>query len=126
MSFSTLIRGAYQVGRTPWGLFAVSVLLAGCAYANDSTAAPVQEGGKPASNFQECAQEGGKILKSYPAQCISKAGVRFVDESAKAQGSSCKDLCGDGVCQEIVCMAIGCPCSESKQSCPQDCKDGAF
>lgn len=34
---------------------------------------------------------------------------------------TCKDLCGDGECQEIVCMAIGCPCSETKDSCPQDC-----
>lgn len=33
----------------------------------------------------------------------------------------CEDLCGDGVCQEIVCMAIGCPCAESKDSCFQDC-----
>lgn len=35
----------------------------------------------------------------------------------------CKDLCGDGNCQEIVCMATGCPCSETKESCPQDCAE---
>ena len=23
----------------------------------------------------------------------------------------CKDFCGDGVCQEIVCLAVGRPCS---------------
>lgn len=34
---------------------------------------------------------------------------------------TCEDLCGDGTCQEIVCMAIGCPCAETKESCPQDC-----
>jgi hypothetical protein len=34
----------------------------------------------------------------------------------------CKDLCGDGICQEVVCLAIGCPCAETPQSCPQDCK----
>lgn len=34
----------------------------------------------------------------------------------------CKDLCGDGVCQEIVCLAEGCPCPETPQSCPQDCQ----
>ncbi len=33
----------------------------------------------------------------------------------------CKNQCGDGVCQEIVCQAVGCPCSETKVSCPQDC-----
>jgi len=41
-------------------------------------------------------------------------------EVPKIEG--CKDLCGDGICQEIVCMAIGCPCSETPQTCPQDCK----
>jgi hypothetical protein len=33
----------------------------------------------------------------------------------------CEDKCGDGVCQEIVCMGQGCPCPESKVSCPKDC-----
>ena len=33
----------------------------------------------------------------------------------------CKNQCGDGVCQEIVCLAIGCPCPETKDNCPQDC-----
>ncbi|MBU5557973.1 MAG: hypothetical protein KQA33_02800 [Candidatus Aenigmarchaeota archaeon] len=33
----------------------------------------------------------------------------------------CKNLCGDGVCQEIVCLAEGCPCPETSKSCPQDC-----
>lgn len=35
---------------------------------------------------------------------------------------TCKNLCGDGICQEIVCLAIGCPCPETKESCPQDCR----
>ncbi|MDP2946876.1 MAG: hypothetical protein Q8N88_02065 [Nanoarchaeota archaeon] len=34
----------------------------------------------------------------------------------------CVNTCGDGKCAEIVCLAIGCPCSETKASCPQDCK----
>lgn len=34
---------------------------------------------------------------------------------------TCKNLCGDGNCDEIVCMATNCPCSETKESCPQDC-----
>lgn len=38
------------------------------------------------------------------------------------QGKSCKDMCGDGTCQEMVCMAVGCPCPETKESCPADCK----
>jgi hypothetical protein len=34
----------------------------------------------------------------------------------------CKDLCGDGICQEIVCLASGCPCAETPESCPKDCE----
>jgi len=34
----------------------------------------------------------------------------------------CKNLCGDGICQEVVCMATGCPCAETPKTCPQDCK----
>lgn len=41
---------------------------------------------------------------------------RFLEEEL------CKNLCGDEICQEIVCLAIGCPCPETKESCPQDCK----
>jgi len=34
----------------------------------------------------------------------------------------CKNLCGDGTCQEVVCQAVGCPCAETKATCPADCK----
>lgn len=40
---------------------------------------------------------------------------------AGQEPEACKDLCGDGICQEIVCMALGCPCPESVESCPADC-----
>jgi len=36
-------------------------------------------------------------------------------------GPTCKNVCGNGQCDEIVCMAIGCPCAETAASCPQDC-----
>lgn len=44
-----------------------------------------------------------------------------IEKNLKRPRKGCKNLCGNGVCQEIVCMAIGCPCSETKESCPQDC-----
>jgi hypothetical protein len=34
----------------------------------------------------------------------------------------CVDLCGNGICEEIVCMGSGCPCSENEITCPVDCK----
>ncbi|MBM3251017.1 MAG: DUF333 domain-containing protein [Candidatus Nealsonbacteria bacterium] len=33
----------------------------------------------------------------------------------------CKNLCGDGICQEVVCLAVGCPCAETPKTCPEDC-----
>jgi len=42
----------------------------------------------------------------------------------KTDWQICKDLCGDGICQEVVCLAEGCPCAESPQSCPEDCLEG--
>lgn len=33
----------------------------------------------------------------------------------------CENQCGDGQCDEIVCMAEGCPCAETPDNCPQDC-----
>lgn len=35
--------------------------------------------------------------------------------------NSCQNKCGDGICQENVCMAIGCPCAENINNCAQDC-----
>jgi len=80
------------------------------------------------TNFEECAAAGNPIMESYPRQCRAN-GQTFVEELSDADKAklqpptepACKDLCGDGVCQEIVCLAIGCPCSETPESCPQDC-----
>jgi hypothetical protein len=70
-------------------------------------------------NYQQCVAAGFPILRSMPPQCVLPDGRRFV----KAGGiKTCVDQCGDGKCAEVVCMALGCPCSESKDSCPTDCK----
>jgi hypothetical protein len=41
------------------------------------------------------------------------------DEAESPEG--CKNECGDGRCAEVVCMALGCPCAETVESCPEDC-----
>jgi hypothetical protein len=89
----------------------------GCA--EQGPASPV------AGSFQECVAEGGMILKSYPAQCVSKNGDRFFDKPIAKPARVCTDNCGNGVCEEIVCMALGCPCAESQTSCPKDCSTDA-
>lgn len=48
--------------------------------------------------------------------------LRWIEEVFVGSGKVCKDMCGDGVCQEIVCMAVGCPCPETPDTCPIDCK----
>jgi len=46
----------------------------------------------------------------------------FYSGKCKKGEKVCKDFCGDGVCQEIVCLTVGCPCPETKESCPKDCE----
>jgi hypothetical protein len=78
------------------------------------------------NDYRSCAVAGNKILKSYPPKCVTPDGRIFTAEPLKIEppnrtGAICVDRCGDGVCQEIVCMAEGCPCAETVGSCPQDC-----
>ena len=68
-------------------------------------------------SFEECLKAGYSVLESLPRQCQTPDGRLFAEEL-----KTCQDLCGDGICQEIVCQAIGCPCSEDKDSCPADCQ----
>ncbi len=48
--------------------------------------------------------------------------LRWEGEAFVGNGKACVDMCGDGVCQEFVCMAVGCPCPETPDTCPIDCK----
>lgn len=70
------------------------------------------------TSFEECAKAGYPITESYPRQCRAD-GETFTEELS--QEKTCVDNCGDGTCAEIVCMAIGCPCAETKETCPEDC-----
>jgi hypothetical protein len=105
-------------------------LTTSCAVASDPAQPPPDRADTPAqiSNFEECAAAGNPIAKSYPPQCHTADGRVFVKELPSLniltppQGGGCKNLCGDGKCQEIVCMAVGCPCPESPERCPQDCR----
>lgn len=83
------------------------------------------------TSFEECAAAGFAIMESYPRQCRTDDGELFVEEIDDANlpiddGSDdvndiCVDMCGDGICQEVVCMGSGCPCPETPESCPEDC-----
>jgi hypothetical protein len=73
---------------------------------------------KDIQNYQQCVAAGFPSLRSMPPQCVLPDGRRFVKSGAP---KTCVDKCGDGTCQEVVCMALGCPCSESKETCAKDC-----
>jgi hypothetical protein len=80
------------------------------------------ESNRAANSFEECVAESGRILKMYPPKCVTKGGRVFI-ETPKTSKVACKNLCGDGQCQEIVCMAVGCPCAENHATCPKDCAE---
>ena len=78
--------------------------------------------------FEECEEEGGIVMEMYPRQCRDQQGNVYVEMDTEKQeaeasesGSVCVDNCGNGVCEEVVCLAIGCPCAETAISCPVDC-----
>ena len=103
-------------------LFTVCLWLTVVGSACVGQATPISERAMP-KNFAECLAAGGKILKSFPAQCITDAGDRFVeDRELSAEKRGCVNVCGDGKCQEMVCMMKGCPCAESHRTCPSDCR----
>lgn len=101
-------------------LSCIATLSFGCAV--EATPRPVKA---PPTSFKECVARGGAILKSFPAQCVTEEGTRFIEDEGgptRRVDRACKDECGNGSCEEMVCMAVGCPCAETPQSCPQDCK----
>lgn len=84
------------------------------------------------SNFDECVAAGNKVLRSYPARCVTSDGFTFTEsvaggtlnllETPPANKKFCVDTCGNGICEMMVCMAEGCPCAENSTNCPKDCQ----
>ena len=91
---------------------------------------PKTEISNPAAVF--CKEQGGKLeirnfLEGQKGFCFFDDGSEceewdFYNGKCKKGERFCKDFCGDGNCQEIVCQAVGCPCSETKENCPKDCQ----
>lgn len=47
--------------------------------------------------------------------------ILYIPKNPKTPARSCTDKCGDGICQEVVCLSVGCPCAETPASCSSDC-----
>lgn len=80
-----------------------------------------------------CTEQGGNLDIRTEADGSQRGFCIFSDGSeceewqffrGECQKGSifCKDLCGDGICQEVVCLAIGCSCAETLETCPKDCQ----
>lgn len=81
-----------------------------------------EQGMPEVKDFNSCVAAGFPVVKTAPPRCISKDGrVFFSVPVRKDTGGICNNQCGDGVCQQIVCMGSGCPCAETPQNCPKDC-----
>lgn len=106
------------------------LLLAGCEEietSEDTTPVDIPEEPEEevtVTSFEECIEAGNPAMESYPRQC--QHGDQTFVEQVDKEIPSCEDNCGDGQCAEMVCQAIGCPCSETPETCPQDCEVEPF
>lgn len=85
-----------------------------------------QDTASPAGSFEACVQAGYEIIRSHPMRCVTPQGMVFLKDQPirNNRGGLCKDMCGDGVCQQIVCQGENCPCAETPIVCPGDCIAG--
>jgi hypothetical protein len=89
------------------------------------------QNGSSILSFEDCVMAGYPIMRSLPPQCATPDGRVFMKGKGQISGpgkdaptpggGTCKNLCGNGQCEQIVCLAVGCPCAETPMNCPQDC-----
>lgn len=81
------------------------------------------EGAYPQEYIQESVIEtpGERIQERERIKATEIVRIQVVPSNIANITKNCKDVCGDGICQRFVCLAIGCPCPETEDSCPSDC-----
>jgi len=80
-------------------------------------------------SYADCIKYTNAITLTYPAQCQTKDGRSFTEPLTDAEKDKlkpptqgiCQNLCGNNVCEEVVCFGTGCPCAETPATCPADC-----
>ncbi|MCB0331963.1 MAG: hypothetical protein KDD55_00620 [Bdellovibrionales bacterium] len=102
------------------------VTLTACVAVGDRPTVSAQKPPHSINSFEDCVAAGYPIMRSLPAKCKTADGRTFIDQkvyspSKKSRQAGCKNLCGNGVCDQIVCAALDCPCPEDPHSCPADC-----
>jgi hypothetical protein len=101
------------------------LFISGCAVL-DKYAVPKKLTDKDVKDFAACAKIY-PVQETFPLQCKLPDGTVFVEVGAPTKPQAeipqpaCKNLCGDGICQSIVCLSLDCPCAETVNNCPGDC-----
>jgi len=75
---------------------------------------------------QESSESGQRVLIEMPfeekGQITMKEIIVTVDDEEEEEAEREKPSnCGDGLCADMTCQAIGCPAAETPESCPEDC-----
>ncbi|MCP4683367.1 MAG: hypothetical protein GY864_13635 [Desulfobacterales bacterium] len=72
-----------------------------------------------------CAGQGEMCAGIAGIPCCDNLSCHSFDGGICVSNSPCcVDMCGDGICGEYICKLMspcGCPCSETAESCPEDC-----
>ncbi|MDA3802878.1 MAG: hypothetical protein PF488_03205 [Patescibacteria group bacterium] len=77
-------------------------------------------------DIETCQERGGVVMYPDCEGCDPYCSFDNKEETNELtpnqeQDRLCVDNCGNGICEEIVCMGEGCPCPETAESCPEDC-----
>jgi hypothetical protein len=68
-----------------------------------------------------------EYITGFEARVTTEHGVvvktEFIElgEAVEEVDLGCINMCGDGICQEVVCLGSECPCPEDEITCPEDC-----
>jgi hypothetical protein len=65
--------------------------------------------------------ETGVLVRSFTVRPADAPAKPDVPDSQDAVEAVCVKACGNGICEEVVCMGTGCPCGETRASCAEDC-----
>jgi hypothetical protein len=115
-------------------LFCIFLAPLACSSQSASSSPSTQE----VHDFDSCVAAGNPMLKMLPPKCVDrKTGKHYVGAwpgkgggnnsngeevlAEKNEKGLCKNACGNGTCEQMVCMGEGCPCAETPASCPDDC-----
>ncbi len=112
--------------------FVLMAILAICIFSSVTFAAEFQKQEIIGEGIRTIEREGIRNIEQERIRnLIQEREMKIIIENIKEiektmqptqKGEKCcRDFCGDGICQRIVCMACGCPCPETEENCPEDC-----